>query len=215
MRPGIRLKGSTERVRVRAMRAKDGRLRESEKSTSHSASIPTERRYAKPVPTPSQSSGCAHEGTRAHEEMVRLAHEARPARKAKSARETMKPSETGPAREARPMREAMHAPETGYADEGWTGSRTTRSCEAGPSQAGERTREVDAGFEWIEDLAEHLKTMGKDKIMRDLLARDDGKKSVSQQVTRCTIYTSMNYHLAPMGKNMILRYMTSYIRWTR
>ena len=50
-------------------------------------------------------------------------------------------------------------------------------CEAGPSRASARTREVDAEFEWLEDLAEHLKTMGKDKMLRDLLARDDDKKS--------------------------------------
>ena len=29
----------------------------------------------------------------------------------------------------------------------------------------------------MEDLAEHLKTMGKDKVLRDLLARDDKKES--------------------------------------
>ena len=75
------------------------------------------------------------------------------------------------------MGEAMHAPETGYADEEWTGSGTTRTCEAGPSRASGQTREVDAEFKWIEDLAEHLKTMGKDKMLRDLLTHDDEKKS--------------------------------------
>ena len=155
------------------MKARDARFRESEKSTSHGASIPTERRYAKPVPTPSQSSRCAHEDTHAHGERVRLAHQTGSAREAKPARETMKPLETGPARKARPMREAMHAPKTGYADEEWT----TRTCEASPSRTSGRTREVDAEFEWLEDLAEHLKTMGKDKMLRDLLARDDKKKS--------------------------------------
>ena len=159
------------------MKARDARLGESEKSTSHSASIPTERSYAKPVPTPSQSSGCAHEDTYAHGERVRLAHQAGPARKAKPARETMIQFETGPARNARPMREAMHAPETGYADEEWTGSGTTRTCEAGPSRSSGQTREVDAEFEWLEDLREHLKTVGKDKMLRDLLARDDVKVS--------------------------------------
>ena len=128
MRSGIRLKGSAERERVKAMKARDARLRESEKSTSHGANIPTE---AKPVPTPSQSSGCAHEDTHAHGERVRLAPQAGPAHKAKPGRKTRIPFETDPAREARPMREAMHAPETAYADEKWT----TRTCEAGPSRA--------------------------------------------------------------------------------
>ena len=175
--PGIRLKESAERKRVRAIKARDASLRESEKSTSHDASIPTERRYAKPVPTSSQSSGCTHEDTQGHGERVRLAHEAGPARASKPARETMGPFKTCPAREARPMREAMHAPETGYADEGRTGSGTTCTCEAGSSRAGRRTRDVDAEFEWLEDLAEHLKTRGKVKRLSDLLARDDEKKS--------------------------------------
>ena len=83
--------------------------------------------------------------------------------------ETRIPFETDPAGEARPMREAMHAPETGYANKEWT----TRTCEAGPSCASGRTREVDTEFEWLEDLAEHLKTMGKAEMLRDLLARDD------------------------------------------
>ena len=174
MRPGIRLKRGAERERVRAMKARDARLRESEKTTSHGANIPTE---AKPVPTSSQSSGCAHEDTHAHGERVRLAHQAGPAREAKPARETRIPFETDPAREARPMREAMHAPEAGYADEKCTGSGTTRMCEAGPSRASGQMREVDAEFEWLEDPAGHLKTMGKDKMLRDLLARDDEKKS--------------------------------------
>ena len=140
------------------MKARDARLRESEKSTLHGASIP---RQARPVPTPSQSSRCAHQNTHAHGERVRLT--TRPARK------TRIPFETDPAREARPMREAMQAPETGYANEAWT----TRTCEAGPSRA----REVDAEFEWSEDLADYLKTMGKDKMLRDPLARDDKKES--------------------------------------
>ena len=177
MRTWIRLNGSAEQERVRAMKARDARLRESEKSTSHGASIPTERSYAKPVPTHSQSFGYAHEDTHAHGERVRLAHQAGPAREAKPACETMKPFETGPARETRPMREAMHAPKTGDADEEWTGSGTTRTCEAGPSRASGTTREVAADFERSEDIAEHLKTMGKDKMLRDLFARDDEKKS--------------------------------------
>ena len=177
MRPGIRLKGSAERERVRAMKARNARLRETEKSTSHGASIPTERRNAKPVPTPSQSSGCAHEDTHAHEERVRLAYQAGPACEAKPARETMKPVQTGPAPKARPMREAMHAPENGYADEEWTGRRTTRMCEAGPLRASGGMHEVDREFEWLEDLAEHVKTMGKDNMLRDLLARDNEKKT--------------------------------------
>ena len=148
VRPGIRLKGSAERGRVGAVEARDARLRESEKSTSHGASIPTERRYAKPVATPSKLSGCAYEDTQAHGERVRLAHQAVPAREAKPAHETVKPFETVRTCEARPMREAMHAPETGYAGEEWTGSGTTRTCEAGPSRASGRTREVDAEFEW-------------------------------------------------------------------
>ena len=90
------------------MKARDARLGDLGKSTSHDASIPTERRYAKPVPTPSQSSRCAHEDTHAHRERVNLAHEAGPAREAKPARKIMKPFETGPARKARPMCEAMH-----------------------------------------------------------------------------------------------------------
>ena len=160
------------------MKARDARLRESEKSrlgeseksTSHAAKIPTE---AKPVPTPSQSSGCAHEDTHAHGERVRLTPQARPARETKPARETRIQFETDPAREARPMREAMQAPETGYAKQEWT----TRTCEAGPSHASGRASEVDAEVEWLEDLAEHPKTMGKDKMLRDLLARDDKKES--------------------------------------
>ena len=71
----------------------------------------------------------------------------------------------------------MHAPETGHADEGWTGSGTTRTCEVGPSRAIRRTREVDAEFEWLEELAEHLKTMNKDKMWRVLVAPDDEKES--------------------------------------
>ena len=152
------------------MKARDARLGESEKSTSHGANIPTE---AKPVPTPSQSSGYAHEDTHAHGQRVRLAPQAGPAREAKPARETRIPFETDPARKARPMREAMHAPETGYADEEWT----TRTCKAGPSRASGRTRDVDAEFEWLEHLAEHLKTMGKDKMLRNLLACDYKKES--------------------------------------
>ena len=140
--PGIRLKGSAERERVRAMKARDARLRQSEKSTSHGASIATERRDATPVPTPSHSSGCVHESTHAHREKVRLALQAGPARKAKPARETMNPLETGPAREARPTREAMHTPEGGYADDGCTGRGTSCTCEAGHSRASGRTREV-------------------------------------------------------------------------
>ena len=181
MPPRIRLKGSAERERVRAMKAREARLRESEKSTLHGASIPTERRYANPVPTPLESSGCAHEDTHAHGEWVRLAHQARPACAARPACKTIKPFETGPAGEARPMREAKHVPETGYADEEWTGSATTRTGEVGPSRASRRTREVDADFEGLEDLAEHLKTMGKDKMLRDLLARDGEKKSDAWQ----------------------------------
>ena len=174
MRPGIRLKGSAEQERVRAMKARDAMLRQSEKSTLHGANIPTE---AKPVPTFSQSAECAHEDTHTHGERVRLTPQAGPAREAKHAREEMTPFETGPAREAIPMHEAMHAPETGYADEEWTGSGTTRTREGGPCCASGRTRGVDAEFEWLEDIAEHLKTMGKDKMLIDLLARDNEKKS--------------------------------------
>ena len=76
MRSTISFKGSAERERVRVMKARDARLRESEKSTSHGANIPTE---AKPAPTPSQSSGCAHEDTHAHGERVGLAPQAGPA----------------------------------------------------------------------------------------------------------------------------------------
>ena len=128
MRSGIMLKGSAERERVRVMKARDARLRESEKSTSHGANIPTE---AKPVPTPSQSSACAQEDTHAHGERVGLAPRTGPACQARPARESRIPLETDPAREARPMREAMHALETGYANEEWT----TCTCEAGPSRA--------------------------------------------------------------------------------
>ena len=178
MRSGIRLKGSAERERVRALKARDARLRESEKSrsresersTSHGAITLTE---AKPIPNPSQSSGCAHEDTHAHRERVRLAPQAGPARGTRPARKTRIPFETDPAREARPMPEAMQVPETGYANEEWT----TGTREAGPSRASGQAREVDAESEWLEDLAEHLKTMGKDKVLRDLLARDDKKES--------------------------------------
>ena len=31
-------------------------------------------------------------------------------------------------------------------------------------------------LEWLEDLAEHLKAMGKDTMLRDLLARNDKKE---------------------------------------
>ena len=185
LRSGIRSKGSAERERVRALKARDARLRaseksrlrESERSTSHGANTLTE---AKPVPTPSQSSGCAHEDTHAHRERVRLAPQAYPMRRTRPARETRIPFETDPAREARPMREAMQVPETGYANEEWT----TRTCEAGLSRASGQTREVDAESEWLEDLAEHLKTMGKDKVLRDLLACDDKKESVQQSHAR-------------------------------
>ena len=44
-------------------------------------------------------------------------------------------------------------------------------------RASGRTREGDAEFQWVEDLAEHLKTIRKDKMLRELLARDDEKKS--------------------------------------
>ena len=170
MRSEISFKGSAERERVRAMKARDARLRESEISTSHGANIPAE---ARPVPTPPQSSGCAHEDTHAHGEGVRLAPEVGPAREARPARETSIPFETDSACEVKPMREAMHAPATGYVNEEWT----TRTCEAGPSRTNGQTREVYAQFEWSEDLAEHLDTTGKDKWLRDLLARDDKKKS--------------------------------------
>ena len=152
------------------MKARDARLRESEKSTLHGASIPTQ---ARPVPTPSPFSRCAHEITHAHGERVRLTPQVGPARETRPARKTRIPFETDPARQARAMREAMQAPETGYANEAWT----TRTCEAGPSRASERTREVDAEFGWSEDLADYLKTMGKDKMFRDLLARNDKKES--------------------------------------
>ena len=152
MRSGIRLKGSAERERVRALKARDARIRESEKSrlreseglTSHGANTLTE---AKPVPTPLQSSGCAHEDTHAHRERVRLAPQAGPAREIRPARETRIAFETDPAREARPMREAMQVPETGYANGEWT----TRTCEVGPSRESGQTREVDAECEWLED----------------------------------------------------------------
>ena len=49
-------------------------------------------------------------------------------------------------------------------------------CEAGPSHRSEPTREVDAEFERLADLAEHLKTMRKEKVFRDLLARAAEKK---------------------------------------
>ena len=80
VRSGIRLKGSAERERVRALKAarlkesEKSRLRESERSTSHGANTLTE---VKPVPTPSQSSRCAHEDTHAHQERVRLAPRSR------------------------------------------------------------------------------------------------------------------------------------------
>ena len=163
VRSGIRLKGSAERERVRALTARNARLSESEKSrlresgksTSHGANTLTE---AKPVPTPSQSSGCAYKDTHAHGEGVRLAPQAGPARRTRPARESRILFETDPAREARPMREAMQVPETGYvtgyANEEWT----TGTCEAGPSRASGQIREVDSEFEWLEDLAEHLKT---------------------------------------------------------
>ena len=182
MRSGIRSKGSAERERVRALKARNARLseseksrlRESEKSTLHGANTLTE---AKPVPTSSQSSGCAYEDTHAHGERVRLVPQAGPARATRPARETRILFEADPAREARPMREAMQVPETGYATGYANEERTTRTCEAGSSRASGQTREVDAEFEWLEDLAEHLKTMGKDKVFRDLLARDDKKES--------------------------------------
>ena len=182
MRSGIRLKGSAERERVRALKARNARLseseksrlRESEKSTSHGANTLIE---AKPVPTPSQSSGWAYEDNHAHGERVWVAPKAGPARKTRPACKTRILFEADPAREARPMREAMQVPETGYAtgyaNEEWT----RRTCEAGPSRASGQAREVDAEFEWLEDLAEHLKTMGKNKVLRDLLARDDKKES--------------------------------------
>ena len=159
---------------ARLSESEKSRLRESEKSTSHGANTLTE---AKPVPTPSQSSGCAYEDTHVHGERVRLAPQAGLARETRPARETRIFFETDPAREARPMREAMQVPETGYAtgyaNEEWT----TRTCEAGPSRASGQTREVDAECKWLEDLAEHLKTMGKDKMLRHLLARGDKKES--------------------------------------
>ena len=116
MRSRIRLKGSAEGERVRAMKPTDARMRESEQPTSHGANIPTE---AKSVPTRSQSSRCAHEDTHAHGERVRLAPQAGPAREARRARKTSIPFETDFAREARPMREVMHAPGTDYANEDW------------------------------------------------------------------------------------------------
>ena len=61
--------------------------------------------------------------------------------------------------------------------DGWTGNGTSRMCEAHPWRTSGRTRDTDGEFEWLEDLATHLKTMGKDKMLRDLLARQDEKKS--------------------------------------
>ena len=81
------------------MKARDARLRESEKSTTLGANIPTE---AKPVPTPAQSSGFAHKDTHGHGERVRLAPEADSAREAKPARETRIPFETDPAHKGKP-----------------------------------------------------------------------------------------------------------------
>ena len=178
MRSGRRSKGNAEQERVRALKARnaklseseESRLRESGKSTSHGANTLTE---AKPLPTPSQFSWCTYEDTHAHGERVRLAPQAGPAREKRPVRETRIFIETDPAREARPMCEAMQVPETGYANEEWT----TRTCEAGPSRATGQIREVDAEFEWLEDVAEHLKTMGKDKVLRDLSARYDKKES--------------------------------------
>ena len=176
MRPGNSSKRSAEQERVRAMKARDARLRESGKSTSHGASIPTERRDVKPVPTPPHSSGYAHESTHAHGERAKLPHKAGPARKATPARKTMHPFETDPrARQDPRVKQCTHP--NGYADEGWTGRTTSRTCQPRPSRGSGRTREVDAESDWLEDLAEHLKTMGKDKMFRDLLARDNEKES--------------------------------------
>ena len=68
--------------------------------------------------------------------------------------------------------------------------------------------EVDAESECLDDLAEHLKTTGKDKVLRTCW-----RATTRKRATSCTIYMSTNYHLALLGKSMTLRYTTSYKRW--
>ena len=48
--------------------------------------------------------------------------------------------------------------------------------EAGHARGSELACEVDPEFEWVADLAKHMKTTGKNKLLRDLLARMEENK---------------------------------------